>query len=534
MKRLFGSLLIWAYAGLSLAATPQMVIVQEWAKPEKGQDLNVSIGNYLAQELENQGRVAPILWSITDPYFRAAIDDGILKSPSEHPTLDEAQKGTSKLKADYLLYVYAKRDKDMILARAQLFHRGRLIWQDPSKESAEEAVARRKLERLDEQARQRGVDVPQRPEHSGFRSLAVSLDSELDIENAALSLARTWGMVLASGPLKDLKPRPVAQTPDADPGTQPTVTEVPEARTVDNKDLIVEVQKALTKGNTDLAINMLRDAIDVEPFDFERRRMLIETLMATGHFEVAAGEARRAADLMPDQVELRLMAARAWLRVGDADEAQVDLNEAVVRAPDSAVTRQLLGEMSLMKQEVASAIEHFTASIDRAPKAESLFSRGVALVLSGMPKEAERDFEQAKVLGLAEDPNAQNLRFGTVSSLLDAGIAKQAIGIRDLISKARLNRKDQVVGESLGKHIAFVAGMRDLVDRVKAPKHHEVSAEHRALALSLLHQCMTEIQDFLRSGDDEVLSDATLSLGESLKHLGTARDLQKAERQSGS
>lgn len=517
-----------------MATTPQMVIVQEWAKPEKGLDPNVSIGNYLAQELDQQGRVAPIVWSVTDPYFRAAIDDGILKAPAEHPSLEEAQKGTGRLKADYLLYVYAKREKDVILARAQLFHRGKLIWQDPSKESAEDAEARKKLERLDQQARQRGVEVPQRPEQSGFRSMSVSLDSELDIENAGQSLARTWVMVLASGPLKDLKPRPAAQTPDVDPGVQPPVAEVPEPKQVDNKDLIVEVQKALTKGNADLAINMLRDAIDVEPFDFERRRMLIETLMTTGHFEVAAGEARRAADLMPDQVELRLMAARAWLRVGVADEAQVDLNEAVVRAPDSAITRQLLGEMSLMKQEVASAIEHFTASIEKAPKADSFFSRGVALVLSGMPKEAERDFEQAKTLGLAEDPNSQNLRFGTVTSLVDAGIAKQAGGIRDLIAKARLNRNDHQVGETLGKHIAFVAGMRDLVERVPAPNNHQVSAEHRALALSLLHQCMTEIQDFLRSGDEEVLADATLSLGESLKHLGTARDLQKAERQSGS
>src|SRR5438270_13782009 len=113
-------------------AAPQLLIVKV-APDSKYADGDPSdnLIQFIAQEFDDDGRVLPIAWGISDPYFRAAVDDKILLNPTEKPDLDEAQRTASRLKADYLLVVTVRQSELALYAVASLFRRGKLIWRDP-------------------------------------------------------------------------------------------------------------------------------------------------------------------------------------------------------------------------------------------------------------------------------------------------------------------------------------------------------------------------------------------------------------------
>ncbi|MEQ1934608.1 MAG: tetratricopeptide repeat protein, partial [Fimbriimonadaceae bacterium] len=158
-------------------------------------------------------------------------------------------------------------------------------------------------------------------------------------------------------PLKSLPPKP--RTPDT-AGTLTTdinpPVAPPKAEKVDNTELMSQVMKLMGKGDKAGAITLLRDAVDVAPLDLERRRALVNVLLAAGYYQEAAGQARRAATILPDVVPLSLLAARAWLAAGFVEQAEVDLKEAVSREPDGAETRTLLGEVCLRRGQHPEAI----------------------------------------------------------------------------------------------------------------------------------------------------------------------------------
>lgn len=515
-----------AWAGFVHAheAIPQVLIVQE--KSERA----VSISNYLADELDADGRVSPIVWGLTDPYFRAAVGDGILKDTPEFPTQKQAVETANKLKAEYLVILSLEHEGTSLKARLLLFSRGRQIWKDPYKDSIDEAQ-RKKIEQLNAQMKRRGLPVPDLPPQTDpdYRRFSVTFGGALDEENAARSVARTWAYLLAEGPLKNLVPRPKSETPEVDGGAQIVIPDAPPPTQVNNSQLVLDVQVMLARGDGVGAVNLLRDAIDTEPLDTTRRKMLASTLLNLGMFRVAAEEARRAAAVMPDQIDLWVMAARGWLRVGDLEEANKDLNEAVAREPGRGTVRELLGEIYLAKLDLPAAIDNLNAAIMISPNADTLYLRGVALTIGGETDSARKDFDKAAELGLAADPISVEGRFGTVTSLVDASIVKSGADLRDLLQKARLDRSDPKVGVSAGKLLQYATGLRTLMESITPPEKNKISAERRRLALNLLCQSLTEVQDYLKSGDDETLGEATIDLGESLKQLGQARDLQKSE-----
>jgi len=80
--------------------------------------------------------------------------------------------------------------------------------------------------------------------------------------------------------------------------------------------------------------------------------------------------------------------------------------------------------------------------------------------------------------------------------------------------------------DDLASHVASVAGF---VDGALAPKECQTSADQHAMALKLLNQSLSELEGFLKSPNEDTLSDATISLGEGLKHLTAAQEALKKE-----
>ena len=511
------------------AANPLVLIVQEKVvSRDKKIDLNVAVDQYLAEELQSEARCLPVVWGLSDTLFRSAVDDGIIKNPPEVPDIKTALSVASKLKADYVIFIVALQEGSLIKSKAILYERGKVVWVDPPKDMDESAQKAREL--AERNAKKKKVQMSdQGKQDNEFRIVSVTLDSETSITNGAHSVARTWAQLLTSGPLRKYQARPTTTTPDPEPGPRPTVADVPPVHKVDNQSLIESIQKMIAKGEYPAAINALRDAVDSEPLDIERRRMLISVLSTSGMNQSAALEARRASALLAEQTELRVMAARAWMRAGIPEEAQADLNEAVARDPANAIVRQLMGEMNLMRLQVKEAIENFDASLVALPNAETYFNRGVALSIAGDSEKASKDFETADKSGLEKSAFALEQRFGSVAAIVDGCVAQSGANLRTLFQSVRLDRKSQDVSVELQRLAGFAAGLTKVYGKLVAPERHKGSSEVRTLALNLLVQCLSEVDDYVRTGDIETMSDATLNLGEALKQLASAREKHKSE-----
>ena len=326
--------LVFAVAAVVARAVPAIVIVQATVQTGNDDNFNVLVGHYLAQELQDGGKVAPIVWSLEDPIFRAAVEENLVRKPRGNPTFDEVMQGASKLHAEYVFVVSVWRDGEVVKARGALIRRGSVVWFDPDARGG--GVSNDAAMGWVRQALGKGGPAPK-----VSREVLVSAT---DAENGIRSLARTWAFLLSTEPFKTLPISTQTKTPDPDQGQQPIATEPLPPRVVDNKELMSQVDVMVKDGRLVFAVNMLRDAVDTEPMDAERRRKLAEVLMLMGRPREAAEGARAAANLLPDRPHLWAQAAEAWIAAGEFEEAQADLNELVARAPENPDARSLMGK----------------------------------------------------------------------------------------------------------------------------------------------------------------------------------------------
>jgi hypothetical protein len=61
------------------------------------------------------------------------------------------------------------------------------------------------------------------------------------------------------------------------------------------------------------------------------------------------------------------------------------------------------------------------------------------------------------------------------------------------------------------------------------PPAHKNSQGRLVLALKLLDQALSELGSYLDSGTDDVMGDATITLGEAIKTLATATEAYRTE-----
>lgn len=514
------SLLLVFLAALAALAqsVPGIVIVQALVAGPEDSSLNVPIGHFLAQELRDGGRVEPIVWSLEDPVFRTAVGEKLVSEPRGNPTLDEVFQGATKMHADYVFVVSAWLDGEKVRARAALFRRGGIVWIDPD---AKSPGSSNESARAWAESALASIAPPSKVASEFIVSVA-------DPENGIRSLARTWAMKLQTEPFRSLPVEPLVGTPDPARGQIPIGAEAPPLGSVDNRELLATLDAMVKEGRHASAVVAVRDAIDAEPLDVERRRRLVELLLDTGRADLACDEARAAALLIPDRPHLWALAAQAALDAGQLETAQDCVNELMARAPQNPDARVLLGEVRLRMLDSAGAVEHLSAAIEIAPTNEAFFLRAVARAFDGGLEAAAEDLKRSQVFNSEEPVDAKG-RYGLFASLLDLFATNVGSQLRDLIPIARVKRNDAEIAKAVELRWRQLQGISALQSQIEAPEAHRRSSERRDLALKLLAQTLSEIRTYIQSGDEALLGEATINLGESLKNLALARELASGE-----
>lgn len=511
-------------------AIPAVLIVR--IKPPKGiAPMDTPIADLLANEFEIDGRVVPIVWGISDPIYRAAIEEHKIRSGDDMPTLNEAFDVARKLKAEYVLATDMRSGSDKIYAAAALYRNGRVIWKDPSNDVGA-IIAHWKTMLRKKQITQDAFD--QQVLEATYRSSAVQIGSKFGQDDTLRSFARTWVAMLNSGPFLSLPKAPTRPTPQPGAGQTPKnpgTGTTPPVKPVDDSKWKADAEAAIKGGDTSKAISILREAIDSAPMDVARRVFLIKTLTQMGQPDVAAREARRAADLMPDHIEFRALAATAWIQAGNIDEAQSDLNEAISRAPDSPETRLLLANVAIAKGDFSAAIGHLDKALAANPTGDAYYLRALAKAMSGDSDQADADVKKAIEAGLSQDPQEAEARYRLVASIFDGGLTLIGGDIRTLHSRAQVDRTDKDVKSTFDDLRKRVAGRSRFISALPVPAGHELSHNRRVLAYKLLSQCLTDLESYLKSGDVDVLTDSRINLGEALKQGVSAREEFKNEQQ---
>lgn len=443
--------------------------------------------NLFASALDEDGRVFPIVWSLVDPGFRVAVEENKVRGSIENPSLNDAFDSMRGLRADYVLTIVAWHEADSLMASATLYSGRNQVWRDQ-------------------------------------RSVSAVIGGSADDETAASSLCRTWTALLGGGPFKNLPQKRLRNTPDPEQGLKPAVADnaFVAPKTGDTREVLAEAAKRMSAGQGASAVNLLRDAIDREPLDPERRVALVNALIQLGEPLVAAIEARQAAELMPDKIEIRIAAARAWIAAGKGAEALVDLNVAIAHDAESPQVRLLLGELQLAEMKLSFAIEHFDKAIGKAPSAEAHFMRGVARMAAGDAEGAKKDFDEARKLEPNPQPSELVRRYRIAIRIVQGLSAVAGNGVRSVIPRARLRPSDADVKAEVDAEDARVRACLALLDTLNPPEAHKPSHERRQLALKLLLQTLSDVKAHQSSPNEEALSEATITLGEALKQIQAA------------
>ncbi|MCW5941632.1 MAG: hypothetical protein KIS66_05340 [Fimbriimonadaceae bacterium] len=468
-------------------AAPEMLIVQVLQETKDGTNPNVPMYGEIAQELDNDGRVNTIVWSVTDPIFRTATEEGKIK-PGAQATLDGGRDVVRRLKIAYLLVFSAIRDGDFVTAKASLY---------------------------------RGASA--RPIWTDEKTMSVTVGGAPDTSSLASTIGRTWTRLMAQGPLKDLAPRPaVVESPPAT-GAQPPVT--PPAETPRESDFtarFAEAERLIETGDAYGAVLRLRDLVDENPLHAECRIQLVRALLRAEEPAMAADEARRAAALLPDRPALRVLAVEALVQDGRLEEARREVTEAIGRSPTDPAAHLLSGYLSLLAQDLAPAHQAFGQSQALKPSWAAALGLACATAFDADPKAAAGHLARLGELGYDGEDPAKAVWERRLRPVLAEGIKRFADDARSFLQRARARREAEATAEEHRRLSGVGEGLQALVERAWFPEGQKAGRDAVLLGLKLGRLYLVDMGKYLETGDGQVLTDASITLNDALRNLKDA------------
>ena len=487
--------LLLALGGLASATIPKVLIIQNSAGTQTDNG-PILLGDALAQALEEDGKLDPIVWSDSDPVFRAALLDGRIKGSITNPTVADVQSAAKALGCDYVMAITVSMKGTGVSGHLDFLKGTQSIWSDSETMDPKRAT-------------------------SG------------DLDNAVRSVARTWSVHLTQGPLRKFASEPsppVAPPPAQGQAPRVSATVDPVHQQPDSTKALAEYQALMAAKKVTEATTTLREAIDASPLDANLRIAFIQHLSKLGRNPEAAAEATRASLLIPDSSELRALAAQAFIDTGQSAQAETQLNEALARNPDDVPTRTMIADMDLGALKPQAALEHIDAAMKKAPSKDLAFRRALADALIGDGGAVTSDLAQATQLtnwtGSVDQTYVRCMR------ALDHGLDQGIGDLRSLVQRATVKRQDPEVAKAIDDQIAIVQARQALLSGWNPPSAHKSSHGKRVLALNLLSEFLSGLKAFLSDGSEDTLSDANINLGEAVKQFTSAREALATEQGS--
>lgn len=515
-----------------LIVQPKVPVVQTGANAQP--DPNLPIAEFLAEELDQDGRVSPVVWSMSDPVFRSWVEERRIPAFLENPTDRQIREVVGTLRIPYLLVMGAARDEEGFAARAKLF-RGtstRSIWSfgdvDDRGEEVEVIVYEGGIP--DPNARPGTTPQPvrkrvQRPPDR--KSFMVSVDGAMDWVSTSHSIARTWARLLHAGPLKDLTPRPRPQVEEEEPlaGALTMASQPIEPASGSVAASLQQAQQMVTNGKKLEAVLLLRDAVDSHPQDPEPRAALAQLLVDLDMPREAAEQAGQAGQ-MSGRPELLLLSARAWLDVAEVERAQTRLNEALARGARGGQVDLVRADVYLARGRYQDAVEAYSLAMQSLEEREPRLGRALAYALLGDVASCNRELEQLATAGGAADERLYVRAIRLVGSALP-GIVDQ---LRRLPQELRMSPRDPELTRQATAAQGRLAAISTFIAMVPVPERYQRSHQVRNLAHKLLHQSASEALAFARSGEDDLGFESSITLGEALRLFDTAHEHYDIER----
>ncbi len=145
----------------------------------------------------------------------------------------------------------------------------------------------------------------------------------------------------------------------------------------------------------------------------------------------------------------------------------------------------------------------------------------------------QRTTMRQKKSGLVITPDREARRFADVEHLFDKTDQDYGDRSRTLLQHAKAKPNDPSVSSDneslLNKANAEVA----FLSLITVPDVHKHSNDVRLLALKLLIQCYSDLEDYIKSPTEDLIGDATITLGEGLKDLDQVKTTFSGESDTG-
>lgn len=475
-------LVVSAYAAADI---PRVLVVQ-LGSHEEG---TMQLANLIAQEIDDNGKLSSVVWGLTDPVFREAATAEKLGQWPEDPKQADAVSAAKALNADYVFLVQTNGTKIGTRGAGQLLKGGKVIWKD---------------------------DVILKVAGSGSVNDQIS---------TARSIAHTLVIKMDAAVLKGMTPKAAAPTPAPARGQEPVPVApvAPPPAKSDNSKLRENVKELLGSNHYASALLAVRDAVDAEPFDIERRSMLIDLLRQTDP-QASADEALRVGDLLPDKPEFRILAARAYLRSGRLQEAQEALNEAIARAPDLPETRVLLAQLALQQNDPERALTHLDQALKPGPNADVFALRALCRAILGGVDGMKQDLAAAEKA--SADPSASSpdvaTRYAVAMQVMDQRLSADIDSVKALVQRAIVRASDPEVKSKMEETQRLLASRIAYMEAVPHPADQQKSLDRRILANKLLAQSLRDLTAYM-GGNADALTDCRMNLGEAVKQLAAVK-----------
>ena len=507
---------------------PDVLIIQQYVAGPAQQDLEFK--SEMADELDQDGRVRPITWSLSDPVFRAKLDDGTLGGYVSRPTDDQIKAAAQKLRVDYIFIIQAVLDQNAESVMPQAFlYKGRgsrSIWKYEQKSgktsgkitvSEDGAINSAETKRLQDKF---SKDLLQ-----GAKGMVVKVNGVIDRESTTRSLARTFTALLAEGPFKRYPPRARNFTPDATGSLvfEPDMTAFNlEPQPV--QEAIDLANRKLETGNVRDAILTLRDSIDGHPISPTPRSMLVQILLTNGKTRAAAREAERASKLIPGSVDLWLTAAQAHSFLGNVEQAKSCLMEAQARGAASPQSFEIAGNVSLLAGDYESAQKMFSEAIVKGHH-DAYLGRALTFALMGNTDRCNEELAAYSV-GSISHPKQ---RYQMVLSVIEPIVSEISATIRDCTALIRVEDSSEVKERVVGA-AQKTMGLVSFIENLPVPEIHQESHQTRNLAHKLLAQSASELLAFSEDDNESAAMESTISLSEATRFFEVANTAYNAER----